>query len=53
MFRKNGHLLENGNIWKHLETFGNAIHISMRIILANTYLNKYGNKKSLKTLKTH
>jgi hypothetical protein len=48
MSRKNGHLLENGNIWKHLETFGNPIHISMRIILANNYFNKYGNPKGLK-----
>jgi len=43
----------NGNIWKHLETFGNPIHISMRIILENNYLNKYGNTFFKKCIKMY
>jgi hypothetical protein len=48
MSEKNGHLLENGNIWKHLDTFGNTIHISSQNYFVNKYLNKYGNKKTIK-----
>ena len=53
MSKKNGHLLENGNIWKQLETFGNRIHIPRQIMFTNKYFNKYGNPKTLKTIKNH
>jgi hypothetical protein len=45
MSKKNGHLLILETFWKHSETFGNPLHISMRIILKSHFFTYILTKK--------